>query len=308
MTEQQLTIPTRGRFAPSPTGPLHFGSLIAAVGSCLQARRRGGQWLVRMEDLDKPREVAGAADDILRTLERFGMAWDGPVMYQSQREEAYQAALQRLMANDAVYPCGCSRKEIAAQGRPGPEGIIYPGICRHGLPPGKTARAIRLHAQGHTLAFVDQLQGACEQDLEKEVGDFIIRRADGLFAYQLAVVVDDAEQGITEVVRGTDLLLSTPRQILLQRLLNLPTPDYLHLPIAVNEQGEKLSKQTGASAVDTDHPVPELVKVMMALDHTPPRGLHKASVKEFWEWALSAWDPAALPRQRELRLAADLRF
>ena len=290
----------RGRFAPSPTGPLHFGSLVAAVGSYLEAKRRGGTWLLRMEDLDRPREQPGAADAILRTLEACGMGWDGSILYQSRRSAAYRAALSRLEAQGLAYACGCSRKEIADSGL-GPDGaLIYPGTCRTGLAPGKTPRATRLRVVDSAIEFEDALQGKFRQDLATEVGDFVLLRADGLYAYQLAVVIDDADQGITHVVRGADLLASTPRQIYLQRLLGLPTPRYLHLPAAVNAAGEKLSKQTQAPAVDARDPLPALVQVMAFLGQSPPAQLGRSTLAEFWDWALSHWDAQHIPRRRSL--------
>jgi glutamyl-Q tRNA(Asp) synthetase len=237
----------RGRFAPSPTGPLHFGSLVAAVGSFLEARSRGGEWLVRVEDLDPPREAAGAADLILRTLEAYGLHWDGELVFQSSRGELYQAALARLIETGAVYPCACSRREI---GEASTMAGIYPGTCREGLPPGRPARAMRLRVGSRAVHFLDGVQGSVEQYLDTQVGDFVIQRADGLIAYQLAVVVDDAAQGVNAVVRGSDLLESTGRQMLLQRLLGLPPVDYVHLPVATDAVGAKLSKQTGASPLD----------------------------------------------------------
>jgi glutamyl-Q tRNA(Asp) synthetase len=290
----------RGRFAPSPTGPLHFGSLVAAVGSYLEAKSRGGAWLLRMEDLDTPREQPGAADAILRTLEACGMGWDGDIMYQSRRSEAYRAKLARLEAQGLVYACGCSRREIADSGL-GPDGaLIYPGTCRNGLAPGKTPRATRVRVDHQLIEFEDFIQGKLSQDLAAEAGDFVLRRADGLYAYQLAVVVDDGEQGITDVVRGADLLVSTPRQIYLQRLLGLPRPRYLHLPAAVNAVGEKLSKQTLAPPVDARDPVPALAQVMDFLDQAPPAQLGRASLAEFWHWALAHWDAQHIPRRRSL--------
>ncbi|HUX23933.1 MAG TPA: tRNA glutamyl-Q(34) synthetase GluQRS [Burkholderiales bacterium] len=290
----------RGRFAPSPTGPMHFGSLVAAVGSYLEAKTRGGLWLLRMEDLDTPREQPGAADAILRTLEACGMGWDGEPIYQSRRSEAYRAALARLEAQGLVYACGCSRREIADSGL-GPDGaLIYPGTCRNGLAPGKAARATRVRVDHEAIEFEDLIQGKLSQDLAAEVGDFVLRRADGLHAYQLAVVVDDGEQEITDVVRGADLLDSTPRQIYLQRLLGLPTPRYLHLPAAVNAVGEKLSKQTLAPPVDARDPVPALARVMDFLGQAPPAQLGRASLAEFWHWALAHWDAQHIPRRRSL--------
>ena len=236
-----------GRFAPSPTGPLHFGSLVAALASWLDARAAGGRWLVRIEDLDAPRTQPGAADDILRTLAQMGLAWDGDVVYQSRRSNLYAQALQRLEGH--TYWCGCTRREIAdsALGLAADGAQIYPGICRGGSR--KTRRALRVRTTTEVLSFSDRVQGRQQQALESEVGDFILHRADGQYAYQLAVVVDDAEQGVTDVVRGADLLDSTARQIWLQRLLGYAQPRYLHVPAAVNAAGEKLSKQTGATPV-----------------------------------------------------------
>jgi glutamyl-Q tRNA(Asp) synthetase len=236
-----------GRFAPSPTGPLHFGSLVAALASWLDARAAGGRWLVRIEDLDAPRAQPGAAQDILRTLSRLGLEWDGDVVYQSQRAHLYQQALQRLEGH--TYWCGCTRREIAdsALGLAADGAQIYPGTCRDGTR--KTRRAMRVRTTTEVTSFTDRVQGRQQQALESDVGDFVLHRADGQYAYQLAVVVDDAEQGITDVVRGADLLDSTARQIWLQRLLGYPQPRYLHIPAAVNAAGEKLSKQTGAAPV-----------------------------------------------------------
>ncbi len=278
----------RGRFAPSPTGPLHFGSLVTAVGSYLDARHRGGEWLVRMEDLDRTRERPGAADRILRTLEAFGFHWDDEVLYQSRRDPAYREALERLLDAGLAYPCGCTRREIAERGLPGIEGPRYDGTCRDGLPPGRQPRAYRLRVPAETVTFRDRVCGPCGHNLANEVGDFVIRRADGLFAYQLAVVVDDAWQGITQVVRGADLLLSTPRQIHLQRLLGLPTPDYAHLPLVLDENGRKLSKQSDARPVDPDDPIPALVAALAFLGQPPPPE-RPATVEGLWQWAIPRW-------------------
>jgi glutamyl-Q tRNA(Asp) synthetase len=288
----------RGRFAPSPTGPLHFGSLVAAVGSYLEARTRGGDWLVRMEDPDPPRVVPGAADQILRALEACGMHWDGPVVRQSARSVAYHSALHRLRALGMVYSCACSRREIADSAIAGIEGFVYTGTCRSGAPHGKRARAQRVMTHGAVIAFDDALQGRIEHDLEKDVGDFVLYRADRVYAYQLAVVIDDAEQGITDVVRGSDLLDSTSRQIHLQRLLGLPTPHYAHLPVAVGETGEKLSKQTLAAPVDPGRPVPALAQALAFLGQRPPADLARASLADFWQWALMSWNLARVPRAR----------
>ncbi len=291
----------RGRFAPSPTGPLHFGSLVAAVGSWADARARGGEWLVRMEDLDPPREVPGAADEILRTLEALGLEPDGPVIRQSERGDAYRAALDRLRDRGTLFACGCTRREIADSGLPGSDGgLVYPGTCRNGPPPGRDARALRVRVDDAVIAFDDSLQGEVRQDLGRDVGDFVLLRADGLVAYQLAVAVDDAAQGVTDVVRGADLLDSTARQILLQRLLGLPTPRYLHLPVATNAAGEKLSKQTGAPAIDRSHPAPALVAGLRFLGQAVPEDLERATVRTVLEWAAANWDRARVPRRRAI--------
>ena len=236
-----------GRFAPSPTGPLHLGSLVAAVGSWLSARRAGGLWLVRMEDLDTPRVVPGSADEILRALERYGLTWDGDVVHQSRRIALYDEALATLRARSLVYDCACSRADLqrAASAPVGRE-PVYPGTCRLGLPPGRAARAVRFRAPHGVIAFDDMILGRNEEDVFETTGDFVVRRADGVYAYQLAVVVDDAAQGITQVVRGADLLTSTARQIALQRALDLSTPSYAHLPLVVNADGSKLGKRDGA--------------------------------------------------------------
>ena len=286
----------RGRFAPSPTGPLHFGSIVAAVGSFLEARTRGGEWLVRMEDLDPPRVVPGAADEILRALESCGMRWDGTIVRQSSRGDAYHAALHRLREKGLVYPCACSRRDIADSAAAGIEGPVYPGTCRAGLAPGRAARALRADTRGAKVAFDDALQGPVAHDVEKDFGDFVLYRADDVYAYQLAVVVDDAEQGITDVVRGADLLASTPRQIYLQQRLGLPQLRYAHLPVAVDTAGEKLSKQTFAAPVDAARPQPALVSALEFLGQQPPRDLARTTVKELWDWALKNWNLERVPR------------
>lgn len=293
--ERSQSVPYRGRFAPSPTGPLHFGSLIAAAASYLDARSHGGDWYVRMEDVDRPREMPGAADSILRSLEALGLRWDGPVLYQSRRQDAYDAALEQLAADGAIYPCACSRREIADGAVAGPNGAIYPGTCRNGLPPGRTARALRARVPPQRIDFDDRLQGHCGQELVTEVGDFVVRRADGLVAYQLAVVVDDADQRITHVVRGSDLLDSTPRQIHLQRLLGLPTPSYLHLPVAVDANGDKLSKQTGAPSIEGREPLELLLNALRFLGQQPPERLLEENCEALWQWAVAHWDPSRIP-------------
>ena len=288
----------RGRFAPSPTGPLHFGSLIAAVGSYLDARHHGGEWLLRIEDLDPPREVPGAADAILRTLEGFGMQWDGPVVYQSRRGAIYAGALEELGRMGLLFGCACTRKEIADSAIRSEAGLVYPGTCRDGLPPGRRARALRVRTEQRRVELVDRLQGKLQQQLDLEVGDFIIRRADGLVAYQLAVVVDDAEQQITHVVRGADLLDSTPRQLYLQQLLELPTPSYMHLPVAVDATTEKLSKQTFARDVIADRDNAVLLDVLRFLNQRLPESPLDASREELWRWAIAHWDPGRVAGSR----------
>jgi glutamyl-Q tRNA(Asp) synthetase len=289
--------PIAGRFAPSPTGPLHLGSLIAALGSCLLARQAGGRWLVRIEDVDTTRNVPGAAEDILRTLDAFGFAWDGPVVYQTARLERYRSALATLVANNDAYPCACSRSEIEARAtqRAVDGGWVYPGTCREGLADGREARAWRFRVPPGDVDFIDGLQGCRRQSLADEVGDFVLKRADGPFAYQLAVVVDDAEQGITQVVRGADLIDSTPRQIALQNALGVAHPEYLHLPVVVNAAGEKLSKQTRATPLDVRLAPVQLVAALKFLGQAVPDDLAQAGVAEVWHWAAEEFAKNRLP-------------
>lgn len=276
-----------GRFAPSPTGPLHFGSLVAATASYLDARANGGKWLVRMEDVDRPRVQPGAADHILRTLEQFGFAWDWPVLFQSSRAERYREVLNWLRSADLAYACGCSRKDVAGR---------YPGICRSGVAPGRAARTWRVRTCGGArVRFVDRIQGLEEQDVEEYCGDFVVLRGDGCFAYQLAVVVDDWDQGVTDVVRGSDLLDSTARQIYLQQLLRAPTPRYLHTPVAVNAAGQKLSKQTRAPAVDPKDAVGLLMDTLTFLGQPVPSGVGDKA--DLWRWAIAHWSPLTIPRR-----------
>jgi glutamyl-Q tRNA(Asp) synthetase len=276
-----------GRFAPSPTGPLHFGSLVAALASWLDARAAGGRWLVRIEDLDAPRTEPGAAREILRTLERLGLGWDGPVVYQKQRSALYAEALQLLQRQ--TYWCACTRREIAdsSLGLAADGAQIYPGTCRAGIAPDKAARALRIKTTDEEITYVDRVQGLHKQTLSSEVGDFVLLRADGQFAYQLAVVVDDAAQGVTDVVRGADLLDSTPRQIYLQRLLGYATPRYLHVPAAVNASGEKLSKQTGAAPL---LPGREVLRRALSFLGQPATDDLREAVRN--------WDPALIPARR----------
>ncbi len=285
----------RGRFAPSPTGPLHFGSLLAAMASFCEARSRGGEWLLRIEDLDPPRERPGAAGGIIETLRAFGFHWDGVIVYQSQRGSLYQAAMQSLVDRGLVFPCACSRSELLHAPLSTAGEHVYPGTCRKGLPPGTTGRAWRVRVGDTRISFADDLQGTQTQELATEVGDFVVRRADGWFAYHLAVVADDAEQGVSHVVRGADLLPSTARQIYLQRLLGFDTPKYLHVPVATNARGEKLSKQTLAPALNEHDPVPELRRAWAFLGQAAaPQAL---APDHFWRWALRHWRADLLPRR-----------
>ncbi len=253
-----------GRFAPSPTGPLHMGSLVAAVGSYIRARANNGLWLVRMEDLDPPREQQGASDHILHTLQTHGLKWDSEVLYQSQRNTAYQDAVDNLLQQKKAYYCCCSRKQLMNYAKKGVYGLIYPGNCRSSNHSDANT-SVRLRTDDQKICFNDQKKGAVCQRLESELGDFVIKRADGYFAYQLAVIVDDETQGITEVVRGEDLLDNTPRQIHLQHLLNYNTPDYLHLPLVTNEVGEKLGKQTHAPPLNNATPAQNLIEALRFL-------------------------------------------
>ncbi|MFM1988397.1 MAG: glutamyl-tRNA synthetase [Pseudomonadota bacterium] len=265
-----------GRFAPSPTGPLHAGSIVAALASWLDARAHGGRWLVRIEDLDPPREAPGATASILGTLARLGLHADAEPLHQSARTDRYADALRTLVDRGLAYPCACTRREIAdSRLRTGPEParhgeLVYPGTCRAGLAPGRTARAWRLRVPEGTVSFDDRRLGRQSQDVAREVGDFVLKRADGLWAYQLAVVVDDAAQGVTDVVRGADLLGSTARQIVLARALGMPSPRWLHVPVVAAADGEKLSKQNGATPIDAARPLPALGDAMRHLGFEPP--------------------------------------
>ena len=243
----------RGRFAPSPSGPLHFGSMVTAVASYLEAKTNKGKWLIRIDDLDRPRCVEGMDKVILDTLEASGMYWDEEIAYQSKNDPLYEEALQLLREDKLIYACGCTRREIADIAKTGAEGPIYPGTCRNGIADGKTVRSTRFISPDTFVEITDRIQPAMGQNLGKEIGDFIVKRADGLFAYQLAVVVDDHAQAVTDIVRGCDLMKSTPRQIWLQEVLDYDVPGYAHIPVASNPAGKKLSKQTFAKAVDTTY-------------------------------------------------------
>lgn len=283
-----------GRFAPSPTGPLHAGSMLAALASWLDARAAGGEWHLRIEDLDGPRCSQAAERAILDTLAGWGLHHDGPLIRQSERTDAYEAALHRLAPH--VYPCACTRREIADSSLRGVDGPVYPGTCRNGLQ-GRVARAVRARVGDAAITLSDRLQGEIRQNLEFDTGDFVVRRADGPFAYQLAVVVDDAELAVTDVVRGADLLDSTPRQVHLQRLLGLPTPRYLHLPVLVDAATEKLSKQTLAKPVSSDD-ADDLLDPLLACLGQPaaPAGPLASRLQR----AAARWSPERLPRLRTL--------
>ena len=285
----------RGRFAPSPTGPLHFGSLVAAVGSYADAKFHGGKWLVRIEDVDLQRRVPGAAKQILDTLEKLGMEWDEEIIYQSHRSGAYREALQILDRQGLLYPCTCSRKEIADSSITGLYGFIYPGTCLNNPVSLQSAHALRIQTHDDVIQFTDGLKGLYTQKLSSEVGDFVLRRADGIYAYQLAVVVDDAAQNITHVVRGADLIDSTPRQIFLQRLLCYPVPQYMHLPVVTNAAGEKLSKQTNAAPVNTAEALKELVDALHFLGQQPPLEILEGDIASFWCWVMQNWRVNRIP-------------
>jgi glutamyl-Q tRNA(Asp) synthetase len=297
-----------GRFAPSPTGPLHLGSLLAAAGSYLDARAAGAGWLVRIEDLDTARVIPGCADSQLRTLEAFGFEWDGEVVYQSSRLEAHRAALAELAAMGRTYRCSCSRKDLAGDGQ---DGGGYPGTCRNGpAKPGPTA--VRFRVSDAPLHFDDAFLGPQQYDLASR-GDFVVERRDGTPSYQLAVVVDDAWQGITRVVRGADLLSSTPWQIDLQRALGLPTPSYGHLPLVVEPDGSKLSKSNRALSVGalvgnrgpTDPAAVSrvLTSTLTLLSQRPPPDLAHSSIKDVWKWAIAHWRPQGLAGRTEVRVS-----
>lgn len=288
-----------GRFAPSPTGPLHLGSLLAAVGSYLDARSHGARWLLRMEDLDTARVVPGCADQMLRTLEGFGFEWDGEVVYQSQRDHLYRAALERLRTAQCLFECSCSRKNLGAEGGEQPAG--YPGTCRSGpTQPGTTA--LRFRVSDTPIHFDDMLCGAQSFDLAC-CGDFVVQRRDGIASYQLAVVVDDDAQGVTRVVRGADLLASTPWQIDLQEALGIARPIYGHLPLVVENDGAKLSKSRRAVPVDPSIGPQTLASTLTLLSQSPPPDLARSSNKDVWKWALANWSPQALVGKATVRLS-----
>ncbi|MFJ3263884.1 tRNA glutamyl-Q(34) synthetase GluQRS [Pseudomonas sp. NPDC086581] len=283
-----------GRFAPTPSGYLHFGSLVAAVASYLDARAVGGKWLVRMEDLDPPREMPGAQAAILETLERYGFEWDGPVERQSERGEAYAAQVEQWLRSGLAYACTCSRKQL--EGSNG----IYPGTCRDAQHDWHGDVAIRIRVPELDYRFTDRLQGEFHQHLGREVGDFVIRRRDGLFAYQLAVVLDDAWQGVTDIVRGADLLDNTPRQLYLQELLGIAAPRYLHVPLIIQPDGHKLGKSYRSPPLEADQAAPLLVRALKALGQKPPTELLQATPHEVLAWGSAHWDANAIPHSLTL--------
>lgn len=286
-----------GRFAPSPTGPLHFGSLVAAVASFADARSQLGNWLVRVEDVDETRTRPGAEQEILATLQAFGMHWDQPPVRQSERKPLYEAAIAQLRRGGLAYRCNCSRRLIATLATMGAEGPIYPGTCRRNPPPRDMPAAWRIRVEDRTIGFTDRVVGETRQNLAREIGDFIVRRIDGYYAYQLAVVVDDQAQGITDIVRGADLLWSTPRQLWLQQQLGYRTPRYAHIPLAYGADGHKLSKRDTAHPIDAANPVTGLRAAWQHLGQLePPAEL--PSAKAFWEWALPRWRIERVPHDR----------
>jgi glutamyl-Q tRNA(Asp) synthetase len=285
-----------GRFAPTPSGYLHFGSLVAALASYLDARAVGGKWLMRIEDLDPPREVAGAQAAILDTLERYGFEWDGELVRQSERHDAYAEVLQRWLSHGLAYACTCSRKQLEDyQG-------VYPGFCRNAGHDWDNA-AIRIRVPELSYSFVDRVQGPFQMHLGRESGDFVIRRRDGLYAYQLAVVIDDAWQGVTDIVRGADLLDSTPRQLYLQELLGIPQPRYLHIPLITQPDGHKLGKSYRSPPLPADQAIPLLLRALRALGQPTAAELTWASASEVLKWGIEHWNPALIPRTTSIEEA-----
>lgn len=301
------TLPTdslstyRGRFAPTPSGPLHLGSLLTALASWLQARAADGAWLLRVDDLDAPRCPPGADGEILRQLEAHALTWDGAPRYQSDHVDEYVAALERLRSADRLYGCDCTRARLAATSLAGPDGPVYPGTCRaRALPP--VGQALRLRVGEGTIALDDPWQGPQRRDLSTEVGDFTVRRADGQIGYQLACVVDEQAQGITEVVRGADLLGSSLRQLRLQALLGLPHPSYRHLPVLTDAKGRKLSKQNHAAPIDLRHPGANLARCLEWLGQSLPSEAPRCAPGELLELALTRWSPQQVPRGRAIEV------
>ena len=296
-----------GRFAPSPTGPLHFGSFLTAVASFLDARSKRGLWRLRIDDLDGARNRPGSVSKILRILETAGLVWDGPVLYQSQLHEEYQQALARLDKQGLLYACTCSRKFLRDQAGNASPDPVYPGFCRNLQQDRSQSHALRIRAPNTSVSFIDRLQGHYSQQIAREVGDFILKRRDQVIAYQLAVVIDDATQGVNQVVRGLDLLESTPLQIYLHRLLDLRLPEYCHVPIVVDRKGQKLSKQSRADAVEEANLARVIRRVLEMLNHPPPPGLASVPAHAILEWGIENWNLEKLSKQRKEFRLLDLR-
>jgi glutamyl-Q tRNA(Asp) synthetase len=296
-TATDSSAPYVGRFAPTPSGALHLGSLYTAAASYLDARAHRGRWLLRIEDLDRPREVAGAAETILRVLERFGFEWDGPVLRQRDRSELYDAALRSLRERDLTFACCCSRLQLEDE-------LRYPGTCRKRTDFAGTPTATRLRIEPGYVEFEDRIQGRYRQEVATAVGDIILKRRDQIFAYVLAVVVDDAAQGVTHIVRGADLLDNTPRQIVLQRLLDLSEPDYAHVPVLTEPDDSKLAKSRRSVELSADAPLPQLLSIFSLLGLAPPDSLRTSCVAEVWRWAIGRWDMRNVPKRLNLRVSA----
>jgi glutamyl-Q tRNA(Asp) synthetase len=288
-------LPYIGRFAPSPTGPLHLGSIYTALASFLQARSQQGLWLLRIDDLDTPRNIKGSADSILKTLDAFGLHWDNSVVYQSQTLDVYHEILDQLVKHKLIYPCTCSRRTLTA---------IYSGVCRDKQTLPNSPYSLRIKTDNRIISFKDELQGFISHNLAEQHGDFILKRKDQVIAYQFAVVIDDDKQGINHVVRGVDLLDSTPRQIYLQQILGLVTPDYMHIPVIIDEQGYKLSKQTRATAVDLKKPHAVIFELLALLKQNPPSELQHAPSTELLNWAVEHWNPAMLINLRAICMSS----
>ena len=286
----------KGRFAPSPTGPVHYGTLIAAVGSYLQAKSNKGRWFLRMDDIDLTRKVEGADTQIIKTLEAFGFEWHDKIIYQSRQIKHYEQAIEQLIEQSLVFPCLCSRKQIAESGTG-----IYPGTCRERHYPEKKQHALRILAKNNDIEFIDKVMGKQSQNIARDCGDFIVKRRDGLFAYQLAIVVDDARQNITEIVRGADLVDSTPRQIYLQQLLHYPTPGYCHLPLVVDAAGNKISKSEGAAKINIKSKEKQLVNALRFLGQNPAEDLAKSSINDIWLWAIKHWKINSVPTNKNMQ-------
>ncbi len=295
--------PYRGRFAPSPSGPLHFGSLVAATASYLQARSQQGEWFLRIDDIDEKRTVKGADQRIIQTLDQFGFEWQGEVIYQSHCKADYQDALQQLTSKKLIYPCDCSRQKIRQSAKQGAYGYIYPGYCRNKNHQ-PTEYALRLRTNDKPIIFDDAILGCQQQNLEQEVGDFIVRRRDTLFAYQLAIVVDDEKQGISDIIRGADLLDSTARQIYLQQQLGYHTPSYAHIPLATHPQGGKLSKLTAAPAINPQQAKFELFKALNFLGQQPPAESQQSDLNSLWSWAINNWSLQKIPAKKAIIVSA----